>query len=343
MNEMTYTVCTHCFTYNHANFIKSTLDGFTMQRTSFPVVYVIVDDCSPDDEGNVIFKYLSEYFDLTDPAVSRQEETDDYRLFYAQHLSNKNCYFVVLLLKYRHWGKKDKVQYIKEWMDNSRYHAVCEGDDYWTDENKLQKQVDFLDCHPEYVITCHRYKVYDYENEIWKSDGLDFVFDQHPDGISFNYEQNDPWLTKTLSIVYRQEAYKECSKYGVGLDVVVVFLIMKNGLGFCFNQEWGVYRLSQKGICGKQTILTNRLRAYKAIKKLYQLNPDPKLRRFYYDNYASVLFLSKGKILFQEKFEIKKIIVSLFYAFKKIVRYLKENDKTKYSMKEAINGNSFNN
>ena len=142
-------------TFNQAPYIVETMNGFCMQQTSSPFVCAIVDDASTDGEQEVIEKYLQEHFILHDSAVTRRDETDDYRLVFAQHKTNKNCYFVVLLLKYNHHLKKDKYPYFAEWTDASKYIALCEGDDYWTDPLKLQKQVDFMETHPDYIMCCH--------------------------------------------------------------------------------------------------------------------------------------------------------------------------------------------
>lgn len=148
-----YLVFTSCITYNQARYITEAMDGFTMQKTSFPVVYAIIDDASSDGEPGVIRKYLAEKFETDNSPISRHEETDDYQLIFAQHKTNKNCFFVVLFLKYNHFQiKKPKLSYLKELIDNAKYIAICEGDDYWIDSLKLQKQVDFMEAHPGHSL-----------------------------------------------------------------------------------------------------------------------------------------------------------------------------------------------
>lgn len=139
-------VLVRCYTFNHAPYITDALNGFCMQETTFPFVCTIVDDASTDGEQEVIKKYLQEHFDLEDSSVVRNEETDDYVLTFARHKTNKNCYFAVLYLKYNHYSiKKAKMPYIKEWQDQVRYIALCEGDDYWIHPEKLQKQFETLE------------------------------------------------------------------------------------------------------------------------------------------------------------------------------------------------------
>lgn len=163
MNNKNPLVAIRCMTFNHAPYILDAMNGFCMQKTSFPFVCAVIDDCSTDGEQEVISNYLHEHFDLEDQSVARYEETDDYKLIYARHKENHNCFFVVLYLKYNHYsiGKKlRKIIYIKEFEKNAKYIALCEGDDYWTDPLKLQKQVDYLENHPECGLIYTDYSVY---------------------------------------------------------------------------------------------------------------------------------------------------------------------------------------
>lgn len=162
--ENKWMVYVSCMTYNHAPYIVDALNGFTMQETTFPYVCAVIDDASTDGEQEIIKNYLQEHFDLEDTSIVRNEETDEYVLTFARHKSNKNCYFAVLYLKYNHYSiKKSKIPYIQEWRDNSKYIAVCEGDDYWIAPNKLQMQVKFLEEHPDYGLV---YTAYRKKNEI---------------------------------------------------------------------------------------------------------------------------------------------------------------------------------
>ena len=152
-------VCVRCITYNHAPYITEALEGFAMQQTSFPYVCCIIDDASTDGEQEIIKRYLENNFDQYDINTCRYEETDDYFLFFAHHKTNLNCYFAVLYLKYNHYSKpgcnQRKLKYIAEWNKTAKYYALCEGDDYWIDSNKLQKQVEYMDSNPEcsYLFT----------------------------------------------------------------------------------------------------------------------------------------------------------------------------------------------
>lgn len=154
---MKYKVWVRCATFNHALYITSTMDGFCHQQTKFPFLCIILDDASKDGEQEIIKQYLCDNF-----TVECVEDTDDYHLTVARHKENKNCYFAVYLLRYNHYSvKKSKEAYYQEWIDGANYVALCEGDDYWTDEYKLQKQADALDANPQAFLVYTSFQVID--------------------------------------------------------------------------------------------------------------------------------------------------------------------------------------
>lgn len=150
-----YKVAIRCLTYNHSEYILDTLSGFVMQQTDFPFIILTVDDASVDGAQKVINDFVAEHFDLDDQETSYRKDTEYAEITYARHKTNLNCHIALLNLKYNHYqiGKK-KMPYLAEWRDVSEYEALCEGDDYWTDQKKLQKQVDYLDGHQD-VHMCY--------------------------------------------------------------------------------------------------------------------------------------------------------------------------------------------
>ncbi len=113
-------ICT--ITYNHENFIVEALDSFLMQETDFPFELVIDDDHSPDGTADIIKQYMEKY----------------------PNIMNVNL-------------REKNVGSMTNFMENmqrakGKYIALCEGDDYWTDPLKLQKQVEFLEANPEYSL-----------------------------------------------------------------------------------------------------------------------------------------------------------------------------------------------
>lgn len=131
MNEVSQkpSVAIRCLVYNHEKYLRDCLDGIVMQQTSFPFFAVVHDDCSTDSSAAIIREYQQNYPDIIRPIF---EEV--------------NCYST-------DWRVAD--QKIQEAYGDAKYIAVCEGDDYWTDPNKLQKQVDYLESHPNYAVCAH--------------------------------------------------------------------------------------------------------------------------------------------------------------------------------------------
>lgn len=165
-----FKVCCRCFTFNHAKYITDTMNGFTMQQTSFPFICTIVDDASTDGEQEVIKQYVDENFDRSEKGVSYTKETDYAHILYAQHKTNKNCYFAILFLKENHYSiKKPKLPYLKEWDDEVEFIAMCEGDDYWIMPDKLQVQYDMILKAPNAMMVYTDYQTVDgYGNKIFR-------------------------------------------------------------------------------------------------------------------------------------------------------------------------------
>lgn len=163
--EYKYMVGVVCMTFNQSKYILDALNGFVMQQTNFPFVVMVVDDASTDGEQKIIKEFISKQFDLNDTKVAYEEETDYAHITFARHKINLNCHIVALYLKENHHSlRKKKLPHLTQWRNYAKYEALCEGDDYWIDPFKLQKQVDFLENNPEYTM-CHTSFKYYYESQ----------------------------------------------------------------------------------------------------------------------------------------------------------------------------------
>ncbi len=129
-----------CMTYNHAPFVKQCLDHLLAQKTNFPFEIVIHDDASTDGTKEIVEEYASKYPDIIFP-----------------YYQNENQYSKGLR------GLPSRYNYPR---CRGRYIAICEGDDYWPDQLKLQRQVDFLESHENFVLTFHDFRVVDEKNQI---------------------------------------------------------------------------------------------------------------------------------------------------------------------------------
>ncbi len=117
-----------CNAYNHGKYIRDALEGFVMQETSFPFEVLVHDDASTDNTADIIREYESKYPELIKP------------IYQVENQFSKGLRVAALYQYPRAKGK---------------YIALCEGDDYWTDPKKLQKQFDALESHPEVDICAH--------------------------------------------------------------------------------------------------------------------------------------------------------------------------------------------
>jgi len=252
MNTPSFLVSIHCMTYNHASYIEDAMNGFCMQQTDFPFVAIIVDDASTDGEPEVIRRYLNAHFDMEQAELW---ETDDAHFVYAQHQENKNCFFAVILLKYNFWqAKKAKGPLMKRWTD-TKYVALCEGDDYWTHPEKLQKQVIVLERFPEVSVCCHDFISYYQKNGCFdKASHYDMTKMSFNGKDFFRFAVSDHFhkhIIQTLSIVYRKGDYLRKlhrNKYKYFRDQVFEYYLLKAGDGIALNYCMGVYRRHKGGI-----------------------------------------------------------------------------------------------
>lgn len=200
-------------TYGHGKYIEKAINGVLMQKTNFPVEFIIANDCSPDNSDEIIQKYL-------------HTESKNIKIKYIKHDKNIGMNFNFLNAFSVATGK---------------YIAICEGDDYWIDENKLQKQVDFLETHPDFSICCHN--VYDLKGEELINET---VFDKI--NLKENYTVED--LAKrnfipTLSSVLRRCSIPELPEWlstAVVGDYPLMLLTACNGKIHYINDKMGVYR-----------------------------------------------------------------------------------------------------
>lgn len=223
------------------------MNGFTMQQTDFPFVCAIVDDASTDGEQEVIRKYVEDNFDLSDGSVSYKKETDYAHIIYAQHKTNENCYFAVLFLKENHYSiKKPRMHYLSEWRDLCPYEAICEGDDYWIDSLKVQKQIDYMDKNSCCTLCCHAHRerlgnqfsdVCRYSKNIDECPMDDMIL------LGGSFMATNSMIIR-LSQYHDKPEWFKMSPVG---DMVIMYLLASRGKVCYMNEIMSVYRLSASG------------------------------------------------------------------------------------------------
>lgn len=210
-----------CITYNHAPYIRECLDGFMMQKTKFPIEIIINDDASTDGTTEIIKEYEAQYPDIIKPIYQVENQ-------YSKGVRGMYANFCFP----RAQGK---------------YIALCEGDDYWTDPLKLQKQVDFLESHPDYVMCSHRFKLYIQKDNNFSKDWYSTASDVEY-GISDLIRGT--WYHHPLSVMFRSDKLdlQEHARYPYTMDAVLFFHLLKKGPGIMLNEDMAVYRIHFGGI-----------------------------------------------------------------------------------------------
>ena len=260
-----------CMTYNQAAYIKEALDGFCAQKTDFPFVCGIIDDASTDGEQAVIGRYLEDSFDLLNTEIFRQEETNNYIRVFAQHKVNKNCFFVVVYLKYNHYQlNKTKNTYVDEWKSSAKYISVCEGDDYWIDPLKLHKQVSFMDSHPNCSLCFTGAKVV-FDNNIAAIDIKDyrFLYSSLEERDYEGYELLKNWTIPTASILFRSDVVRRVDERFMFGDIIIALSAVEVGTIHCIPEKMVVYRRNANGLSAKSQPLSRVINHYTAINEVF--------------------------------------------------------------------------
>lgn len=165
-------VTIRCLVYNHEPYLRQCLDGFVMQKTNFPFEAIVHDDASTDRSAEIIREYAERYPDIIKPIFETENQ----------------------------YSKRDgSIRRILNEHTRGKYVAMCEGDDYWTDPLKLQKQVDVLE-HDSNIGLCYtKARLYNQKKGEFLSD------------IALPYNGIKSMLVRnpivTLTVVYRRELY----------------------------------------------------------------------------------------------------------------------------------------
>ena len=277
MNTSVPLVSISCLTYQHAHYIAKAIDGFLMQKTTFSIEILIHDDASTDNTANIIREYEAKYPEIIKPIY----ETEN------QWLKGKRGSAIFNFPRAR-----------------GKYIALCEGDDYWTDPYKLQKQVDFLENNPEFVMSFHRVKVLrgseffdDYITKERIPKGRD-TFDTYD--LSFGN------FIHTVSVVFRnvKGAYvdnKVLIKSSIG-DYVLYLYLSLHGKIKLLNDCMGVYRVHAGGIWSEKNYEYTHTKIKQYLELLIDNFTHPSkqnlINRYYYTILESIkINLRKGRFL----------------------------------------------
>ncbi|WP_404436708.1 glycosyltransferase family 2 protein [Stutzerimonas chloritidismutans] len=243
-----------CLTYNHAAFLRETLDGFLRQRTDFAFEIIVHDDASTDGTAVIIREYAARYPNVIKPIY---QQVNQYRLGVP--------------FSTRLFGQA-----------RGKYIAYCEGDDYWTDPRKLQIQVDFLERHPDYVMTYHDAFMFNSQGVVRSPD---MQGKYRKDATARELMQARP--ISTLTVCFRNLVHELPPElHGVEvLDICWWSLLGAHGKGkFIEAIKPAAYRVHEGGIfsmrSSKQRIQMT-MHAYYSLARYYQRIGEQPLYEFF--------------------------------------------------------------
>lgn len=285
-------------TYNHELFIAKTIEGVLMQQVNFPMEFIIAEDCSTDNTKKIVLDYANLYPELIKVITSENN---------VGAVANERRAMLAA---------------------RGKYIAFCEGDDYWTDPLKLQKQVDFLETHPEYCVCFHRYRNYDYEKKSWKDDGCSDLFNySNISGFDISTELFfKRWITQPLTMVYRRSAFNlDISlQYSYYRDMHQIYHLLQAGKGYLFAFDGGVRTLHQGGMHGMTSIEFQCKVALCVAQELYEKNKNKTVKEYFEDTLQWGIYEYCGRL----KNKSKAIILTLkLFFYQRNFRRLRANLK----------------
>lgn len=204
-------------TYNHENYILEALNSFLAQKYEGPIEVIIANDNSPDNTNQVISNFLATTI-----------IPDNIEIKYTNHAANKGMMdnFV--------WALKQA---------SGKYITFCEGDDYWIDPLKLQKQVVFLEKNKEYCFVSSNYKI------LRKGNIIDRIIDV-PNNIITKEVYLKYWVFQLFTVLIRKSDINllKFESLLIKNDTTLGYTLISEKKGFYFNDFFGVYRHHVGGV-----------------------------------------------------------------------------------------------
>ena len=281
MDNRELMVTIRCLAYNHESYIRQCLEGFVMQKTNFRFEAIVHDDASTDGTAAIIREYAEKYPDIIKPIFETENQ----------------------------YSKRDgSIRRIMDEHTYGKYIAMCEGDDYWTDPLKLQKQVDFMEQNEEYSMCFHN-AVKFYEDMRRVSE----IFCKITESREVSIEEiTESWIIPTASMLYRRSViddYPEWASRIYSGDLTLQLIAYNKGKLYYINQIMSFYRLAYYGASSSSQMLEKLDFVYAQHALLYELYNK-------YTNYKYQDILSK-RILYNRKHSkfIKYRKKNLLYAF----------------------------
>lgn len=312
MNHNNALVAIHCLVYNHEPYLRDCLEGFVMQQTNFPFVAIVHDDASTDGSAAIIREYEEKYPNIIKPIYETENQYS------------------------KHDGSLGRIMNAAIDATGAKYVAMCEGDDYWTDPLKLQKQVDFLEANEEYGTCCHRFFELTIDGVLIKDHWTSIILDGSA-GTELNKENylTIGKLPQILTTLYRIHCLKQTkyeqiesrSRY----DQSLFYALVQEAPIWIMNENMGVYRRHNGGVATSiQGSIIASKKHYHTWKDVYHVYRTKETKAMYINNLKSYIYryvktnekieLNELKSLLGEYHIVTKSIISMLHIYTKLMR-----------------------
>ena len=209
-------------TYNHENFIEAAVNGILLQKVKFNIELIIADDFSTDNTENKCRLLESSNSNISIHYIRNK--------FNLGPIKNFKCAYNFC---------------------SGKYIALCEGDDYWTDPYKLQKQVNFLESNEEYSHCWTRFYKLEEKSNVLKIDSNDRFFVNKDVGSEYSFQTfASGWELGIQTLVFKKDCFdvENFKKFKYFRDIHLIVCLLEKGKGFCINSFDAVYRIHGSGI-----------------------------------------------------------------------------------------------
>lgn len=212
----------YCLVYNHAKYIRDTLEGFVNQETKYKYEVIVHDDASTDGSQEIIKEYAEKYPDIIKPVFQKENQYSKKVGIYKTFISP---------------------------MISGKYAAICEGDDYWCDSSKLEKQIDYMEAHPECSLCVHNTEMIKETGE-----GMGILFNSSKTQQDYSVQEiiecGGGGLFHTSSFLYvkkiRDDRPRDFKMSGAGDYPLAIFLASRGTVHY-FPDVMSKYRVNSKG------------------------------------------------------------------------------------------------
>lgn len=307
-NKLLVSIC--CLTYNHELFIRQCIEGFMIQKTNFKFEVLIHDDASLDNTANIIKEYEHKYPDIIKPIYQTENQ-------YSKGVSLSSRY---------NWSRS-----------KGKYIAMCEGDDYWIDPLKLQKQVDFLEKNKDYALVHTNFRTI--KNSFMEKNHNRKVLIY--EGMVKEALLRENFIA-TVTVCFNKEkfdlAYNQIDKkYLMGDYPAWLAVALNSKIGY-LNEVTSVYRVLENSASHS----VNKLKQFGFVKSIFEMKFDfidkhnfsKDSIKYVNESYCEQLFkysvllnesniINEFKTFTKNKFSLKIIFYKFFFLFRR-ARLLKK-------------------